>query len=194
MTKVLNWGAIRNQNWEDGQRTNPFTGVRVPTGKEAFAKAYEEQDRQAALALRKAEVLPILKNELIKSMLNQTPIKVMAPIQNYTEGFNGATSANSEDDDGFYNSSPAASAEAILKARFQETIETIPRGIELIFKSWDRNLGQWIFKGSNGREYAIYDKMTIMVGDAPHSRAVENPGLYGLLFQTSLADILSNEE
>jgi hypothetical protein len=65
-------------------------------------------------------------------------------------------------------------------------METVPAGIDLIFKSWDKQLGQWIFKGSNGQEYAIYEKS--MVGF--QGQVIQNPGLFGLLYNTDIIKIV----
>lgn len=181
--KTLDWNAVADVNFDDKRRK--ATGS--ITGRELFKKAFDNMQKAQEAIARRQEVEPLLKNFLIDHMVNRKPIQVMHPITNPTEAIPGL--AKSEDDDGFYNTSPSmSSAERSANARFEETMETIPRGIELVYKSWDKQLGQWLFKGSNGKEYAIYDKSVIIYKGS----AIENPGFYGLLFSTNLVDLLGD--
>lgn len=182
--KQLDWGAIANVNFDDKRRKT----LGIQTGREAFAKAYENMAKAEAAMSKRAESEPILKAGLIEKMVNRQPILVMQPINNPTEAIPGLEKSNSEDDDGFYNTSPSMSAERTANAKFEEVMEVIPRGTELVYKSWDKQMGQWIFKGSNGKEYAIYDKSVIIYKGS----AIENPGFYGLLFSTNLVDLLGD--
>jgi hypothetical protein len=181
MTKKLDWSSVASVNFDDNRRKN----TKMMTGKELFAKALEKEEKiRKAFEMRK-EVEPLLRDALLKAMTSRTPIKVLSAISNPTEALGGLVKSE-DDDDGFYNSNPAQKVESQANARFEEVMETIPSGTELIYKSWDKQLGQWIFKSVNGREYAIYDKSVILYKGNP----IENPGLYGLLFNTDLIDTL----
>lgn len=176
--KKLVWDEIANVAFDDKRRKAHGT----MTGKELFAKAHETLRKAEEHKSRRAEIEPILRQNLLKHMVSRLPITVMVPIQNPTESIGGVS--KSEDDDGFYGNRRTGPSKEVS---FEEVMETIPVGVELIFKAWDKQLSQWIFKGSNGQEYAIYDKNVIMFKGG----AIENPGLYGLLFNSSIADVLN---
>jgi hypothetical protein len=155
------------------------------TSKELFQKAHERLEAQENQQDFLKKAMPILKQELIKAMTSKTPIILKANIQNATETLGGLT--KSEEDDGFYASKPSQSQNI---GSFQEVMETIPAGTALTFKHLNKSLDQFIFLGDNGEEYAIYTKDRILFQNQP----IDNPGLYGLLFNSSLADVLSGGE
>jgi len=171
--KTLDWNAVATVNF-DAQRRKA-TGMK--TGKELFAKAVDNMKKAEQMQAWRQENDPILKSVLVQFMASRTPIKVLSPIQNPTETLGGLT--KSEEDDGFYAKPTNSSA---APAQFVEVMETIPAGIDLVYKAWDTQLGQWLFKGSNGQEYAIYDKSVIMFDGS----SMENPGLLGLLYNTNI--------
>lgn len=179
-TKRVDWGSIASVNFDDKRRK--ATGSK--TWKEVIGKAVEDMEKAKDAVTKRQEIEPLLKNFLLDHMVNRKPIKVLAPISNPTEGLPGQNL--DDDDDGFYNTSPSSSLEKSANARFEEMMETIPVGTELTYKSWDKTMGQWLFKGSNGKDYAIYDKNVILY----KGNAIENPGFYGLLFSTSLVNML----
>lgn len=181
MSKKLDWGAIANVNFDDKRRK----AAGLMTGKELFAKAYSDMEKAQAAVQHRQQVEPILKSELLNRIINKTPITVRQPIKNPTETLGGLNKSE-EDDDGFYHGSAKNSQEGVMNAKFEEVMETIPSGTTLIFKSWDKQLGQFIFKSDKGAEYAIYDKSVIIFKGS----SIENPGLYGLLFNTDLVSIL----
>jgi hypothetical protein len=183
MTKKLDWNAIASVNFDDKRRKS----AGILTGKEAFAKAYDKLAKAEEALAHRQQVEPILRKALFEHMVTRRPITVVNPIHNPTETLGGL--AKGEEDDGFYYNSASRSAEAAASAKFEEVMETIPPGTELIFKSWDKAMGQYIFKGSNGQEYAIFEKSVIIFKGS----SMENPGLYGLLFNTDLVSILGEE-
>lgn len=183
MTKSIDWNSIATVNFDEQRRKK----LGIKTGKEAFAKAYENLAKAEEMLARRKEVEPLLKNFLLDHMLNRKPIRVLQAIRNPTEVVSGGLNkSQTDDDDGFYNTSPSMSQEASANVSFVEAMETIPAGIDLIFKGLDKQMGQWLFKGSNGKEYAIYDKPMVLF----QKQAIENPGFYGLLFQTNLVNLL----
>lgn len=180
MTKKLDWGAIATVNFDEKRRK--ATGTL--TGKELFAKAHDNLRKAEQALVRRQEAEPILRKALFHHMVSRLPITVCQPINNPTETLGGLSKA--EEDDGFYYNSATRSAEAAASAKFEEVMETIPVGTTLLFKCWDKAMGQYIFKGSNGQEYAIFEKSVIIFKGS----SMENPGLYGLLFNTDLVAIL----
>lgn len=184
MSKTLDWSAIATVNFDDNRRK----AQGIMTGKELFAKAHAERERaEAALALR-AHVEPLLRKALADHMINRKPIQVLYPINNPTESLGGLAKSQ-DDDDGFYqNSGSSRTQEAAASAKYEEVLETIPAGTSLVFKSWDKQLDQWIFKSANGREYAVYTKGVIIF----KGNSIENPGLYGLLFNTDIKSVIED--
>lgn len=180
MSKKLDWNAVASVNFDDKRRK----AAGILTGKEMFAKAHERLRKSEEALARRQEVEPLLREALFKHMVGRLPITVQQPISNPTETIGGLS--KSEEDDGFYHTSPSKSAEAAASAKFEEVMETIPQGTVLLFKAWDKQMGQYIFKGNNGQEYAIYEKSVIIYKGS----SIENPGLYGLLFNTDLVSIL----
>lgn len=185
MSKTLDWSAIATVNFDDKRRKTQG----IMTGKELFAKAHAERERaEAALAQRHA-VEPVLRKALLDHMVNRKPIQVLHPINNPTESIGGLAKSQDDEDDGFYqNSGPSRSQEAAMNSKFEEVMETIPAGTSLVFKSWDKQLDQWIFKSANGREYAVYTKGVIIF----KGNSIENPGLYGLLFNTDIKSVIED--
>jgi hypothetical protein len=172
---MIDWSKIRKDF--DSERRKATGSI---TGKELMQKAYSEmQAIESSKELKKAQ-LAVLKPMLLHYMVNKLPLVVRHPIQNPTESMGGASP---DDSDGFYHT--VQKSEGVS---FEETMETIPVGTELTYFKWDKPMGQWIFKGSNGREYAIYDKNVIMFKGS----SIENPGFYGLLYYTNIVDSLNN--
>lgn len=177
MSKILDWDSISDTNFDEKRRKN---NGQFSSFKEAMAKSYEKMEASQAQAdLMKAQE-PGLRQALLEAMVNRSPIRVLAPIQNPTESLNGLQ--KSEEDDGFYNAIPSSSQSESIGS-FQEIMEIIPAGTTLIFKSLDKQLGQFVFKSSNGQEYSIYDKNVILF----QGQQIQNPGLYGLLYNTDLS-------
>lgn len=177
--KVLDWGSIANTAFDDKRRK--ATGSL--TGKELFAKAYAKIAQQEEAASNAKAKEPLLKQELLKALLTKSAFRVIAPFANPTEALGGIVEG-SEEDDGFYmTKSKTDEAQRTSGASFQEVMETIPT-CELTFKSWDKQLGQFIFKASNGKEYAIYDKPRVLY----QGNWITNPGYYGLLYNTNFSE------
>jgi hypothetical protein len=187
MSKIVDWNKIASVNFDDNRRKK----VGQITSKELFQKAHERMQEEESRAdyLRKA--MPILQNELIKSLSTKTPILVKSPIKNPTEALGGVIKSQDDEFPDFYNSTPSnQGGGSTANARFEEVMQTIPAGITLMFKSWDKTLDQMVFRGSDGEDYAIYTRQKILF----KGQSMENPGLFGLLFNTNLADILQSED
>lgn len=170
-------------DWEKLRK--PALKRNQPTMREKFEKAHGERvaaEQQQALV--KAQE-PLLKSVLLDYLVNRKPIEVLHPFQNATESLGGIT--RDEEDDGFYQ---VQKSETSAFTKFEETMETIPRGEKLVFKSMDKTLQQWIFKGlESKKEYAIYYNPVILFRE----QQIKNPGFYGLLYATDLTNQITGE-
>ena len=180
---MFDWSKIAKPNFDDERRKKHG----LKTGKQLFQESYQKLEKAEEAKARREAVEPLLKSQLIDHMVNRKPIQVLSPITNPTETINGLVDASEDEDDGFYAMNKSAATNANVS--FVEVMETIPAGTQLIYKSWDKQLGQWIFKGSNGKEYAIYDQPLVMF----QGSMIENPGFFGLLHQTNLKLLISKE-
>lgn len=180
MSKTLDWSRTYKGNFDDR--------VRKAHGQTTYKQFCADQ-RVALAAHQEAQILrksqePILKQLLLDCMVNRKPIQVLTPITHFVES-TGITKSNQDDEfPDFYNSTSSQHS----TPTFRIVEEIIPAGTELIFKSIDKTLGQWIFKGSNEETYAIYS--TPVISLEANKPAQENPGFYGLLWNTHLKNQL----
>ena len=181
MGKTLDWSKIAKANITEGYRE----AAGIPTFREAMAKAINQEKAQKQAEAERAALEPVLRNALLNAMLSKSEIIVKKPIQNPTETLGGLTKSADDDDDGFYGASKEQPSQS---TSFEVVMETIPVGTKLVYKTWCKSLGQWIFKGDTGAEYAIYDKNVITFNE----QFIQNPGLYGLLYNTNLTDVLKD--
>lgn len=109
---------------------------------------------------------PVLRKSLLDHMVNRLPIRVVRPIQYFTEEVQKSETG----------------------ANFTTGMAVIPGGTELTFLRIDKTMGQWIFKSQDGKEYEIYDTPLVMIpgGAGQPSRQVVNSGFYGLLCNTHI--------
>lgn len=189
MSKILDWNKIEDTTSFDDQRRKK---VGQTTFKELMENAYRRDDEQKAHQDLVKSQEPFLRNGLLKCMINRTPLRVLTAFMNPTESMSGQDTQD-EIEDSFWNgvsaNDPIKKAERMASSRFEEVMETIPAGAELMFKSWNKTLGQWVFVDQNtDREFAIYDKPNVMFQNAQ----IRNPGFYGLLFNTHLVQELGD--
>lgn len=177
---MFDWKQIANVNFDDQRRAK----LGLKTGRQMFEESYQQMAKAEKASQERAQIEPLIKAQLLNAMVNRHPIQVVYPIKNPTETIGGAS--EEDDDDGFYSINKS---ETSSSATFVETIETIPAGTQLLYKAWDKQMGQWIFTGSNKREYAIYDKPLIMF----QNKMIENPGFFGLLHNTNLKNLILKE-
>jgi hypothetical protein len=175
---MFDWNKIAKVNFDDERRKK----LGLKTGTQLFKEAYDRVAKAEDHKAWRAEAEPLLKAHLLDHMVNGKPIMVLAPIKNPTESLNGVDSVD-EDDDGFYSNVKKSET---FNSKYIETIQTIPVGTQLFYKSWEKSLGQWIFKDTTGKEFAIYDKPQIMF----QGRLIENPGFFGLLHNTNIRKLI----
>lgn len=114
------------------------------TMKEAIQKSNKmlDEQRQAMEYLQKAT--PAMTELLKMRMVERRPLIVMRPLQYRTSELNKA-----QEDDGFYaNAQPQ-------NRHFVDVMKTIMPGTQLIFKSMDQTLMEFIFEDKQGGEHAI---------------------------------------
>lgn len=182
---MIDWNKIAKVNFDDNRRK--VTGG--STMKEKFQKGREQLQAQENRAEFMKKSLPILKNALLMAITSKTPILLKSSVNNPTETLGGISKNEEDEFPDFYNSSPSMQNDG-SNAKFEEVMETIPAGTALIFKSFDKTLDQFIFKGSNGQDYAIYTKDKV----AFRGQVIENPGLFGIMYHSDLMDSLNEDE
>lgn len=183
MSKQVNWEAVYK---------GTLRGLRTPKGsaytsrKEQVQQAYQKMQQVEQERARFAEIEPLLRKSLFEHMIGRKPITIMRPLMYLTEGL-----AKSQDmdeiDRKFYNR--PQNDDRI--PQFEIIQKSIPSGTKLTFVRVNSQLGQWIFKSSQGEEIEIYDTPTIMLD---RGRVVGNPGFWGLLLNTNIyTDIMESE-
>lgn len=178
--KELDWSSI----------ADPVTGpakVRLRDGGYlSFRDMIQQNVAKQEAAKQQMEIMkaeePMRKSQLLTRMVNRESIRVTAGFQNPTESLGGIQT--DEEDDGFYSNTRKSGdgSERTANSSFQEVMEYIPNGVELTFKNLNKTLNQWVFKGSNGKEYAIYTSPTVIF----QGRTIPNPGFWGLLYKTDI--------
>jgi len=114
---------------------------------ERFEKA-ESQDREQRSAqeyLQKA-MFPMIKLLELR-MQKAMPLIVMRPLRYQTSGLN----TQDDDNDGFYNVSKSQGA----NANFVDKVVTIMPGTQLVLKSLDPSMQEFIFVDGEGKEHPI---------------------------------------
>lgn len=111
--------------------------------KEMFAKAQdlETEQREAMEYLKKAE--PMMVALLEVRLKEQHPLIVMRPFQYQTSEIDKA------EDDGFYNNRNKATP------KFTDVMKVITPGTQLILKSLDTVLREFVFEDGRGKEHSV---------------------------------------
>lgn len=141
MAKKVNWGP--------GKYSSQVRGGYRSFG-EFFAKAEKirKEQEEAIGYLQKA--MPTMLQLLQYKLKNRTPLTVMRPLKYQTSGIPGE---ENEIDDGFYNVRKSTSM-----PKFETISKTIMPGTQLMLKSLDPHLREFIFEDGMGKEHCIsYD-------------------------------------
>lgn len=186
MAKELDWDHVFEGNFEDKRRLQGFKPFREHLQEAHKREAQAEQDAALTKAME-----PHLKAVLLEFCVSKRPILVKAAFANPTEKLGGLTKSlvegQDDEDDGFYyNGGKQAENPTSFNASFQEVMETIPAGTELIFKSYDKHLDKMVFRAKTGAEVEIYTKPLVLF----QGNQIKNPGYYGLLYQTNVREAL----
>jgi hypothetical protein len=107
------------------------------------AAAVEAEQQQATAYLQKA--MPAMLALLNYKLQNNQPLIVMRPLRYQTSEMNSP-----EEDDGFYKSSSNSA-----DPKFKDTIKVIMPGTQLMLKSLDMAMNEFIFQDAQGREHAL---------------------------------------
>lgn len=112
-----------------------------------FKKAVdrEEEQRQADAYLQK--MMPALVALLEYKLAHGEPLLVMRPLNYQTSVM------QSDEDDGFYSVSKSQDEKELVK--FVDVMRTITPGTQLILKSLDPVLQEFVFNDARGKEHAI---------------------------------------
>jgi RsiW-degrading membrane proteinase PrsW (M82 family) len=102
--------------------------------------AAEQEAAQAYLLKAMAPMVALLEYKLT----NGEPLTVMRPLRYRTSELNGG-----EEDDGFYKSSSSQNP------KFKDVIRTILPGTQLMLKSLDMALQEFVFTDAMGKEHSL---------------------------------------
>lgn len=106
------------------------------------ANAMKAEQEEAQAYLQKA--MPAMVAMLEYKLRNREPLVVMRPLRYQTSALNG------EDDDGFY-----AVRKSESNPQFKDVIITIMPGTQLVLKSLDMALQEFVFVDGVGKEHAL---------------------------------------
>lgn len=135
--KKVTWGEPQFQN-----PNSPFLR-KSKSFKEMWeaGQQLEREQEEAQAFLTKA--MPAMVALLEYKLRNREPLVVMRPLRYQT------SEVQSEDDDGFYKSSSSN------VPRFKDVIKTILPGTQLLLKSLDMTLQEFVFEDALGNEHAV---------------------------------------
>lgn len=135
MSKKVNWGPPKIG-----------TANRAPGTYGSFqeflqkANSFKAEQEEAQMYLAKA--MPAMVALLEYKMRHQEPLVVMRPLRYQTSAL------NTEEDDGFYKSQAQ-------DPKFKDVVKTIMPGTQLVLKSLDMALQEFVFVDAVGTEHAI---------------------------------------
>lgn len=104
------------------------------------SKSLQQEQEEAQSYLAKA--MPAMVALLEYKLRNQEPLIVMRPLRYQTSDI------NSEEDDGFYKSTSR-------DPKFKDVIKTILPGTQLMLKSLDMALQEFVFQDASGNEHSL---------------------------------------
>lgn len=134
MSKTIDWGKTFQP-----KIGNASTGSKNPSPQEMLLKGREahiQQSKQKEF-LQKAQ--PALEAVLKCRMEDRTPLKVMRPLSYVTSELEKSRTGEGE----------------VVGGRFIDVQKSLVPGTELIFKSIDSNLQEFIFENQRGEEVAL---------------------------------------
>ncbi len=119
--------------------------------REFLAKANELQAEQQQAIDYLTKAMPAMVKLLEMKIMNKEPLIVMRPLHYQTSDF--AKSQHDEIDDSFYNTKKSDNGGD--PGKFVDMIKVINPGTQLMFKSLDPHLQEFIFEDAMGKEHAI---------------------------------------
>lgn len=124
-----------------------FTG-KYGSYAELVKKANVMREQQEAAEAYLAKARPAMAKLLEIRMTNKEPITVVRPLRYQTSVLD--SELRDEIDDSFYNTRKSQSL-----GKYVDVIKVIDPGTQLIFKSLDPHLQEFIFEDATGKEHAI---------------------------------------
>lgn len=140
MKKSVTWGAPQLQS-------NFLGGKKPKTFQEMWKAGQELEKEQQAANEALAKAMPAMAALLEYKLRNNEPLVVMRPLQYQTSEI----VKGDEIDDGFYN----RNKDEKPNDKFTDVMKTIYPGTQLMLKSLDMTLQEFVFQDALGKEHAI---------------------------------------
>lgn len=149
MSKKINWEAIHTPH---GSRALP--GAHQPkyrSGRDYFAKAEEQmyEQQQAQEMLQKAQ--PAMETLLKSRLMSKTPLVVMRPLVYQTSEMVTTYEQIEDRENGGWKDD----LDNARGSYFTDVQKSIRPGTQLVLKSLDPNLQEFIFEDQNGKEIVL---------------------------------------
>lgn len=135
MKKQVNWGPPKIASAKRAPGT-------YGSFRELMEKSSNLQQEQQEAQNFLAKAMPAMVALLEYKLRNQEPLIVMRPLRYQTSDI------NQEEDDGFYKSSNK-------DPKFKDVIRTILPGTQLVLKSLDMALQEFVFQDASGKEHSL---------------------------------------
>lgn len=120
--------------------------------KDEASKEFVAQKEQAESLTKSSspdtQLVPIMSKILLNRMVKGLPLVINRPLVYTTEALGGE---NEDEDDGFYVKKSEKG-----NAKFETVLRKLPVGTILKFSQFEKALGQFWFKSSEGTEVGIY--------------------------------------
>lgn len=146
MSKKVDWGATYKPF---GTQTMGGNQPKYKSGKEYFAKAIEEQKVQESIQENFQKALPALESLLKCRLESGSPLVVMRPLTYVTsELVHQYEQTWSNERNEFVNGESRG-------AQFQDVQKALRPGTELVLKSLDPNMSEFLFVDQQGNEVAL---------------------------------------
>lgn len=147
MSKKLNWDALYQ-----GHGARPLPGAGQPkyrSGRDFLQKGLEQEAQQTAQHEFLAKAQPAMEALLKCRIEDKTPLVVIRPIQ-----FTASELVHQYEQFWDDKKSEFVNGE-IQYSSFQDVRKSIPTGTQLILKSLDPNVQEFIFADQNGEEVVV---------------------------------------
>lgn len=149
MSKKIDWNVLQEGH---GARPLPGAAQRGPkyrSGREYLQKGLEMEAQQKAMQEHMAQAQPAMEALLKCRMEDSTPITVVRPFDYVaSELVHNRNQTWSDEAGGWVEGE-------VLDSSFQDVRKSIPVGTQLVLKSLDPNLQEFIFDDQNGNELVI---------------------------------------
>lgn len=135
MSKKIDWNSTYTEPFRRNLSGQSGARGKYGSGKEKMQKAFADMKEQEVIKENLNKMLPAMQQLLLIRMKNKTPLKVMRPLRYTTHELQKGN----------------IQGQAVA-THFVDVVKVINPGTELVLKSLDHNLQQFIFQTSNGEE------------------------------------------